>query len=155
VAATAIALAWGGDLYQEIRSRSQRSVGLNQPARDGSLEFRVTGVQCGIDRVGDPFVNQAAVGQFCVAELAVRNLGRRPVIFTDSLQAAYGSSGEQFRADSTAGLLANADRPVFLHEINPGNQVTGAIVYDLPPNSHIVRLKLHESARSRGVIVKT
>jgi hypothetical protein len=155
VSATLVALTWGGGIYQEIRDRRQRTVGLNQAARDGDLEFRVRGVECGIGAVGDPFVNQIAVGQFCVVDLAIRNVGHRPAVFSDALQKAYGPSGEQFVADSSAGILANADQQVFLSDINPGNQVTGALVYDIPPTSRIVRVKLHHSPGSRGVTVRT
>ena len=155
VAAAVIALAWGPDLYAGLRDESPRVVGLNQPARDGDLEFRVHGVRCGVGRVGDPLISQLAVGQFCVVQLRVRNVGAQPVIFHDSLQTAYGPAGERFGADSTAGLLANADQQAFLSEINPGNRVTGALVYDIPPDSRIVRLRLHQSAHSTGVLVQT
>ncbi len=148
------ALAWGPDIYAVVRDR-QRAVGLNQSARDGDLEFRVHAVRCGFDRVGDPYVNQAAVGQFCAVELTIRNLGPRPATFVESLQKAYGPAGEQFHADSTAGILANADQQVFLGQINPGNPVTGAVIYDIPPDSRIIQLRLHGTAGSRGVLVRT
>ncbi|WP_329106353.1 DUF4352 domain-containing protein [Micromonospora sp. NBC_01699] len=148
------ALTWGGDLYAEVENRGQRIVGLNQPGRDGDLEFLVREVRCGVGRVGDPLVNQAALGQFCLVELAVRNVGKRPVFFTDTLQRAYGPDGEQFGADSGASVLANSDQQVFLSEINPGNQVSGAVVYDIPPRARIVRLRLHHAPTSPGLVVR-
>jgi hypothetical protein len=154
VAAGLVAVTWGRQIIGALGDR-QRTVGLDQTIRDGDLEFRVYGVECGIDRVGDPFVSQSAVGQFCVAKLAVRNVGSRPALFSDVLQRAYGPSGQRFVADTGAGLLANADQQVFLSDINPGNEVTGAVVYDVPPRARIVRLELHESPGSRGAIVKT
>jgi hypothetical protein len=154
VAAGLIAATWGQDIYDLVRD-GQQTVGLNQTARDGDLEFQVRRVECGFSRVGDPLINQAAVGQFCVVELAVRNVGKRPAIFADTLQRAFGSGGERFVADSAAGILANADQQVFLSDINPGNVVTGAVVYDVPPDARIVRLELHRSADSRGVVVRT
>lgn len=149
-----IALTWGQQIYDEFLDRRD-TVGLNQTARDGDLEFRVTGVECGIGRVGDPLISQAAVGQFCVVDLAVRNVGSRPVVFAETLQLAYGPRGELFLADSTAGILANADQQSFLNEINPGNRVTGALVYDVPPDARVVRVELRQSARSPGVTVRT
>ncbi|WP_230394675.1 DUF4352 domain-containing protein, partial [Plantactinospora alkalitolerans] len=155
VAALVIALAWGPDFYTGLRERERRIVGLNQPIRDGDLEFRVRQLRCGLTEVGDPLVSQFALGQFCVVDLAVRNLGAQPVVFHDNLQIAYGPAGQRFGVDSTAGLVANAEQHAFLSEINPGNQVTGAIVYDIPPDSRIVRLRLHGSATSPGVQVRT
>lgn len=149
------ALTWGRQFYDEMRTRDQRTVGLNQPARDGTMEFRVRQVECGIGRIGDPFVNQTATGQFCLVELTVRNIGSRPAGFTDSLQKAYGPENRQFHADPGAGVLANADQQVFLDELNPGNQVTGLVVYDIPPGTRIVKLELHSSSRSNGVVVRT
>ncbi|MDG4790613.1 DUF4352 domain-containing protein [Micromonospora sp. WMMD1102] len=155
VAAAVIVLAWGPDIYTGLRDRSPRVVDLNQAARDGDLEFRVRELRCGLTEVGDPLVSQLAVGQFCVVDLAVRNLGTRPVTFQDTLQVAYGPAGQRFGVDSSAGLLANADRLGFLSEINPGNRVTGVVVYDIPPDARIVRLRLRASATSPGIQVRT
>ncbi|MBE1485769.1 DUF4352 domain-containing protein [Plantactinospora soyae] len=155
VAAAVIALAWGPDFYTGLRERERRIVGLNQPIRDGDLEFRVRQLRCGLTEVGDPLVSQLALGQFCVVDLTVRNLGARPAVFHDNLQIAYGPAGQRFGVDSTAGLLANADQRAFLDVINPGNRVTGAIVYDIPPDARIVRLRLHGSATSAGVQIRT
>ena len=148
------ALTWGSGLYAQVENRGQRIIGLNQLGRDGDLEFLVSEVRCGVGRVGDPLVNQAAVGQFCLVELAVRNVGKRPAFFTDTLQRAYGPDGELFSADSGASMLANADQQVFLSEINPGNLVTGAVVYDIPARARIVRLRLHHSPHSPGLVVR-
>nr|MDT0661274.1 DUF4352 domain-containing protein [Micromonospora sp. DSM 115978] len=155
VATAVAAVTWGDELYDEIRDRTDRTVALNQSARDGDLEFRVHQVECGYDSVGDPFVNQSAAGQYCVAELTVRNLGSRPAAFNDELQRAYGPSGEAFGADGTASMLANADRPESFDEIAPGDDRSGAVVYDIPRDSRIVRLRLHATAGSRGVLVRT
>ncbi|MFY1688597.1 DUF4352 domain-containing protein [Plantactinospora sp. WMMB782] len=155
VAAAVIVLAWGPDIYTGLRDQSPRVVDLNQAARDGDLEFRVRELRCGLTEVGDPLVSQLAVGQFCVVDLAVRNLGNRPATFQDTLQVAYGPAGQRFGVDSSAGLLANADRLGFLSEINPGNRVTGVVVYDIPPDARIVRLRLRASATSPGIQVRT
>jgi hypothetical protein len=155
VTTAVIGLTWGDDIYEEIRQRRERTVGLDQPARDGDLEFRVHQVRCGYDSVGDPFVHQSAVGQFCVAELTVRNLGREPTSFNDGLQRAYGPSGERFGADSGAGLLANGARPDFPGPIEPGARSSRGVVYDIPRDSRIVRLRLHAAAGTRGVLVRT
>lgn len=154
-AAAVALLTWGRAVFDEMQERGPRTVGLNQPARDGNLEFRVRQVDCGIGRIGDPVVHQRATGQFCLVEVTVRNVGKRPTAFRESLQKAYGPGRQQFRADIGAGLLANADHQVFLDELNPGAEVTGTVVYDIPPDSRIVRLQLHSAHGSRGVSVRT
>ncbi|MEE6261124.1 DUF4352 domain-containing protein [Plantactinospora sonchi] len=154
VAAAVIALAWGPELYSGLRGRDRQLVGLDQPARDGDLEFRVRQIRCGLAEVGDPLIRDLAAGQFCVVGLVIRNLGAGPTVFDDSLQIAYGPTGQRFGVDRRAGLLANADQATFLGELNPGNRVTGAIVYDIPADSRIVRLRLRHSVSSPGVHVR-
>lgn len=45
----------------------------------------------------------------------------------------------------------NAD--TLLNDINPGNQVTGVVVFDIPKNVKLTRLELHDSPFSGGVPV--
>ncbi len=41
----------------------------------------------------------------------------------------------------------------FLNEINPGNQVNGIIVFDVPKDVQPTRIELHDSLFSGGVTV--
>lgn len=152
-AAAVTLILWGRTLLDDLNT--PRSVGLNQPARDGDLEFLVRQIDCGIGRIGDPVVHQQAVGQFCLVELTIRNVGAQPVVFRESLQKAYDRQQRQYRADVGAGLVANADHPVFVSTLHPGTEVTSTLVYDLPPGSRIVRLELHGAQGSKGVFVHT
>lgn len=147
------ALTWGDDVYNRVAGGPTETVDLREAGRDGNLEFTVRQIECGVDRIGDAFVSQTAVGQFCLVEMTIRNVGDRPATFSDSLQRAYGTDGARFGADTGAGILANAEQQVFLNEINPGNRVTGVVVYDIPPDARIAELELHESEHSPGVRV--
>lgn len=146
-------VAVGDGLFGFV-NRGRRTVGLNETARDGNLEFRVAGVQCNVPRVGDQYVSQRAVGQFCLVDVTVRNAGDRPATFDDSLQRAYGPGDRQFGVDQTAGMIVNAAQPLFLAPINPGNQVNAVLVYDIPTDTRLARILLRASADSRGVLVK-
>jgi hypothetical protein len=150
----AAALTWGDDVYHRVVGGPTATVDLYEAGRDGDLEFTVSRVECGVDRLGDEFVSQPAIGQFCLVEMTIRNVGDRPATFSDSLQRAYGADGVRFGADTGAGILANAQQQVFLNEINPGNQVTGVVVYDIPPDARIAELELHASEHSPGVRVR-
>lgn len=143
-----------GAVYGHFSDRGRRIVGLNESARDGNLEFRVATIKCGVPRVGDQFVSQTAAGQFCLVDLTVRNAGGRPATFDDSLQRAYGPGDRQFGVDQTATMIVNAAQPLFLAPINPGNRVPAILVYDIPADGRLVRLLLHATADSRGVLVK-
>ncbi|MEJ3748358.1 DUF4352 domain-containing protein [Actinomycetes bacterium KLBMP 9797] len=147
------ALLWGDDVYHRLLRARADSVRVGEAGRDGRLEFLVTGVTCAVRRVGDPFVSQAAVGQFCLVDLVVRNVGGRPATFADALQRAYGPDGARYAVDSAAGILANPDQQVFLNQLNPGNRVSGVLVYDIPPEGKLAELELHESDDSAGLRV--
>ena len=85
----------------------------------------------------------------------VRNVGDEPATFSDEHQRAYGEDDEEFAADSGAGVLANDQQQIFLNKINPGNQITGIVVYDIPPDASIVKIELKASERSTGALVRT
>lgn len=147
------ALLWGDDVYHRVLRARADSVRIGEVGRDGRLEFLVTDVTCGVPRVGDPFLSQVAVGQFCLVDLVVRNVGGRPATFADALQRAYGPDGAHYAADSGAGILANPDQQVFRNQLNPGNRVAGVLVYDIAPEGKLAELELHESAGSAGLRV--
>lgn len=146
-------LLWGDDVYDRVMRARADTVGLGEAGRDGSLEFRVSDVRCGVTQVGDSFISQSAIGQFCLVQLTVSNVGSRPATFADALQRAYAPDGSRFAADSGAGILANPEQQVFLNEINPGNRVAGVVVYDIPPDGLIAELELHEAENSAGLRV--
>jgi hypothetical protein len=149
----AAVVTWGDDAYRRLTQDRGDTVGLGQAGRDGAFEFTVSRVDCGVAQIGDSFINQTAVGQFCLAELSVHNVGKRPATFADALQRAYGPDGDRYAADSAAGILANAEQQLFQNQINPGNRVTGVVVYDIPRDSRIAELELHESEHTAGLRV--
>jgi hypothetical protein len=151
--AVAAVVTWGDDVYRRLTHDRGDTVAVGQPGRDGAFEFTVSRIDCGVSQIGDSFVNQTAVGQFCLAELTIRNVGKGPATFADVLQRGYGPDGDQYAADSAAGILANSEQQLFQNQINPGNQVTGVVVYDIPRDSHIAELELHESEHTAGLRV--
>lgn len=122
--------------------------------RDGGFEFVVRSVQCGVGQIGPDSANERAQGQFCLVSLTVKNVGDRPQRMRDTAQKAMGTNHARYATSLTAGLYANEpDNQVWQTEINPGNEVTGTLVYDLPKDVDLAQLELHESATSTGVKV--
>lgn len=154
-AAVAAAVALLGTACQPKNPSPGASLpGLNTAVRDGNFEFVVTAMTCGHDSVGRaPFVKKPQ-GQYCVIELTVKNIGTEARTFADALQKAYGPTGISYGTDGAAGVLANAGGATNWNVVNPGNQVAGKIVYDIPQTASIVRVELHDSALSRGVTVQ-
>jgi hypothetical protein len=129
------------------------TAGLNQAARDGNFEFVVQKVTCGIASVGNSTLSKPAQGQFCEVEMTVKNIGNDARLFDASNQRAFDAAGQRYAADVDAlfylGDLGNA----FLTKINPGNQVAGLLVFDIPEGQTITKLELHDSLFSGGVTV--
>jgi hypothetical protein len=123
---------------------------MNAPITDGTFQFTVTGMKCGVAQVGDEVLNQRAQGQYCLIDVSVKNVGKSAEIFTDISQTAYDESGNQYSADSGAGVYANKERATFLQQINPGNTVTGQLVFDVPRGAKLTSIVLHESMFSAG-----
>ncbi|MFG1920658.1 DUF4352 domain-containing protein [Cryptosporangium sp. NPDC048952] len=126
---------------------------LGSPVRDGKFEFVVSSVKCGATKVGGEYANETAQGQFCLVAMTVKNIGDEPQSLASSVQKAFNASGQEYTADDSASLYVNEDQQVLFNEINPGNQVKGTIVFDIPKGQKLVKLELHDSAFSGGVEV--
>jgi hypothetical protein len=125
--------------------------GLGDEARDGKFAFVVHKIKCGVGAVGTQYVGAKAQGQFCLVSLTVKNIGDEPQTMFSSNQYAFRGD-TKYSVDDTATLYAakNADSP-WIKEINPGNSLTGTLVFDVPKNIKLDKLELHDSAFSGGV----
>ena len=85
--------------------------------------------------------------------LRVRNLGKDPQTLTDSAQKAIGADGVEYPTDTAATLDLTGRTSIWLTNMNPGHALNGGIVFDIPKGARIVRLELHDTAFSDGVIV--
>jgi hypothetical protein len=117
--------------------------------RDGKFEFIVSKVA-----YAQTIPNVRPQGQFVVVTLSVRNIGKEARTWADGSQYAYDAGGRKFSADSGAGLYVAANSgSTWIDSINPGNAVTGKIVFDIPAGATLTRLELHDSMLSGGVKV--
>jgi Domain of unknown function (DUF4352) len=127
---------------------------LNEVASDGKFAFTVTGVSCGKTSAGtNQYLQKQAQGQFCFVNVTVKNTGSEAQTFDSSSQYLYDAANSKFSADGTASLYANPEGSTFLNQINPGNEVSGILVFDLPKEKVPTTAELHDSAFSGGVKV--
>lgn len=128
---------------------------LGKPVRDGKFEFTVTAVKCGVKRVGSQDIGESAQGQFCLVTLRIHNIGDHAATFTAEAQKAYNAAGQEFEPASTATLYVNPGNGSTLWaDINPGNSVTGVVVWDIAAGAVLTRLELHDSLFSSGAQVR-
>ncbi|MET8267172.1 DUF4352 domain-containing protein [Micromonospora arida] len=140
----------GGAKAEEKPAKTAK---IGQPARDGKFEFTVKSSKCGVAKIGSDMLGQKAQGQFCLVTLNVKNIGKEAQMFDGSSQKAYAADGTEYSADTGAAIYANKNAETFLNDINPGNQVNGVVVFDIPKNVKITKLELHDSMFSGGVDV--
>ncbi|MEV4544747.1 DUF4352 domain-containing protein [Micromonospora echinaurantiaca] len=133
--------------------KAAKTAKIGQAARDGKFEFTVKSAKCGVAKVGSDLLGDKAQGQFCLVTVNVKNIGKEPQTLIDSSQKAYAADGTEYSTDSEAALYANKDQQTLFAEINPGNQVTGVLVFDIPKKAKLAKLELHDSPFSGGVEV--
>ena len=98
--------------------------------------------------------SRSAHGQFCLVALTVRNTGPTAQPFVDSFQKAIGPSGEVYRTDPAARALVDGAGTSLFAQINPGNTVSGTLVFDIPAVARIATLELHEYPYTHGAIIQ-
>ncbi|HEY4963583.1 MAG TPA: DUF4352 domain-containing protein [Candidatus Saccharimonadales bacterium] len=128
---------------------------IGQAADDGKFEFTVASVKCGQPSVSDSsgYVTKSAQGQYCLMTVSVKNIGDKQQLFSESDQKLLNATSQQYSPDTTATLYNDNNTDAFLSEINPGNTVTGVLVYDIPKDQTPITAELHDSSLSNGVKV--
>ena len=137
-------------------SKNQTPAGkIGEPVRDGRFEFTVLSQECGITKVGNEYLSKTAQGQYCKVNIKVKNIGDKPQSLSSSSQKLFSSDNKEFSTDDSAMIYDNSNsQSVWLNEINPGNEVTGNLIFDMPNGVAPSSIKLFDSAFSGGVIVR-
>ena len=133
--------------------RPGKSVTGTASYRDGALEFVVLDTSRA-SHVGDPSnpgLSMNAKGVFLVATLSIRNVGNAPLTVFDRDQTLIDNRGNTFVPSMAADIYANPD--VHSTRINPGEDLTVRIVFDVPGDTVPTKLLLRQSSSSRGVAV--
>jgi hypothetical protein len=136
----------------EDEAAEPEMAGVGDTVTDGDFEFTVGGFEQGVAEIGSEFLNEKAQGEFVIIDLTVKNTGSEAAYFSDSDQKLFDTDGNEYSANSAAGIYLE-DNDVWLTEINPGNQVEGKIVFDVPAGTSLASLELHDSFLSGGVAV--
>jgi len=140
------ALLRSGDVTED-----PRRVRIGQPVRDGDLVMVVASFDCGANSVE----GRLAQGRFCFLTLALRNVGQVPASFTASAQMLADPLARRFGPDpaATAAHPSNAGRDLGSLVVNPGNEVAGVLVYDVPPDVTPTGAALRAGPGTAGAVV--
>jgi len=129
---------------------------LNEVANDGKFAFTVTSVECGKTSVGtNQYLQKQAQGQFCLLNVSIKNIGDQAQSLFSGNQYLYDAQNHKYSADDQATLYAgpSGSTNTWYNDINPGNAVSGTIVFDVPKDVTPATAELHDSAFSHGVKV--
>lgn len=134
-----------------VKAKAPKSQ-LGQGRRDGKFNFTVTSVKCGRTRIGSAAFGVEAQGKFCLVAMKVKNIDKEPqTLFGDNQKLFVGEA--EYSANTEAAIYLDDSKSIF-EEINPGNTLTGIVVFDVPKNAKPTKLELHDSLFSGGVDVR-
>jgi hypothetical protein len=134
-------------------SGTTKVAGIGDTVTDGNFAFAVTDVKCGVDHIGGDVLGKDAQGQYCLVSVKIRNDGKESAYTFGDDQVLYDNQDRKFSADTSAMIYLPEKESPWLTEINPGNQISGTIVYDVPKDAVLDHIEFHESAYSTGVSV--
>jgi hypothetical protein len=125
---------------------------LGQPVRDGNLEFVVSQVRCGVSEVGGGLAKRTADGQYCLADVQVTNVKNDARTLYEPFQKLVDSAGHKHSADITMRVVFR-DQTLW-DTVEPGQRVSGTMVFDIPLDATAQSLELHDGIASGGVTVR-
>ncbi|WP_232050275.1 DUF4352 domain-containing protein [Actinoplanes sp. OR16] len=132
---------------------SRPPAGVGDPVRDGKFEFVVSRVDCSRTSVGIEHLERTADGRYCVVTLSVRNIADEPKYLIGAAQKAFDTSGASYGNDELTAVYLNRDTRTLFEKLDPGEKVTGVLVFDIPQKARLETLELHDFMLSGGVTV--
>ena len=125
--------------------------GIGTEVRDGQFAFVVNSLQCGRTKVGKGWRAQHPQGQYCLADVSVRNAGTETRQMFSGSQKLIDSAGDSHSPSEAATLAAGTS---LIASLDPGDQARGTLVFDIPTDAQAALLELHDSPLSAGVQIK-
>lgn len=118
------------DGSQATESGESAPAGIGEPVQVGDFEVTVTGIEQGITHVGHEQLGADPQGQFVIVSVSVTNTGTTAEYFFADNQKLIDEQGREHSSSSAAVHLDQGQ--VLLQQINPGNTLEGALLYDIP-----------------------
>ncbi|MFQ3906152.1 DUF4352 domain-containing protein [Staphylococcus sp. Mo2-7] len=109
---------------------AEQEFAIGEKVKVGDLEYTVNSVE-NADTVGNQYVSSTADGKYIVADVTVKNNGDESITIDTNLFKLL-NEGATNTADATASTDANpSDIGFFLEQLNPSNEKTGKVVFDV------------------------
>ncbi|UGT44275.1 DUF4352 domain-containing protein [Nocardia yamanashiensis] len=119
--------------------------------RDGQFEFTVLGIEQGETQVGNGLWDAKAKGEFIIVHISVSNIGKRAQTYFAANQLLFDDQDRRFESSFEAGIALESGSAS--EELNPGQQFTTFVVFDVPKGLVPVHMRFHDSMFSGGAKV--
>ena len=153
-------LAFSGFVSSASESPMLRSYATEEVAgkgtvvQDGKLAFAVLDVRRGVAEIGDTYFGTSpSTGAYSLVTLSVRNVSEEAVTFDGSYVVGIDRDGNSIPSDREAQYYANEDNSGMLSTLQPGQEMTTSVAFDVPAGSRLTGVQVHDSVFSRGAII--
>lgn len=145
--ATAGAGSTAGDSAAPV---APKTAGLNTPVKVGSFEYTVTASKDAGTTAGASPLTKTAQGTFIEVDLTIKNVGGSAATFLSNYVKLVDATGKTYDADPTATLYASPNQSAWVAAINPGNAITGPILFDVPAGTTAASVQVSDNAFTKG-----
>ena len=114
---------------EDSSQESEPTYGLGQVVKVGDVEYIVQ-AKSNATNVGGDF-GKNAKGVYLILDVVVKNVGKEAITVDSNFFTLYRGEVE-YSSDSSAGIYANDQADFFLSEVNPGTEISGKVVFDVP-----------------------
>lgn len=131
----------GGDAAKDDEAPAAK---VGDTVESGAFAFTVTDVETGVATVKDEtgYVTKDADGAYVIVHVTVKNIGEESGLFESTSQNLHDADGKTYSTDTEAEMTEDAES--FLNEINPGNEVKGKLIFDVPEDVKPESVELHD-----------
>lgn len=107
--------------------------------------------------IGDEFTKQTADGEFLIVRLLVRNDSKKTRTIGASQMSVINAAGQEFQTSSEGGtaLVMSGDKSAefLMTQVQPGLEKRIAVVFDVPPGSKNLQLKVPSGGFGEGAVL--
>lgn len=130
-----IATVFGGSDSSSSNKDETKDAKIGEKVKVDDLEYTVNSVETA-DSVGNQYVSSNADGKYIVADVTVKNNGDKAItIDTELFKIIDGDATNGADASASTDANTSASNPsdigFFLEKLNPGNEKTGKVVFDV------------------------
>lgn len=128
-----IATVFGGGDSSSSNKDETKDAKIGEKVKVDDLEYTVNSVES-MDSVGNQYISSDADGKYIVADVTVKNNGDKAItIDTELFKVLNGNStsGADSSASTDANTSESGDIGFFLEKLNPDNEKTGKVVFDV------------------------